>query len=112
MEGQTVASIAASAGQPGSARTAAEAARRRKEAAAKAEQLEITVTFLIPIKPEDTHLGDIADAFIMSLPGDFLVSGNSYGVPKQVYFIVSKLHRIGKKLEAKLTYLRPGSPRR
>lgn len=112
MEGQTVASINASAGQPGRARTAAEADRRRKEEAAKAEQLELTVTFLLPVAPDDNDLGRTADAFLMSLPGDFLVGGNSYGVQAQSYFLVSKLLRIGKKMNQKYTYLRPGSPRR
>ena len=112
MVGQTVASINASAGQASQARTAAEAEKRRKEEAAKREQLELTVTFLIPVKPDDNDLGEIADAFLMALPGDFLLAGNSYGVPRQVYFLVSKLHRIGKKLETRLTYRRPGTARR
>jgi hypothetical protein len=73
--------------------------------------LEITVTFLIPVKPDD-DLEKIGSDFVQRLPGDWILYGNSYAITKPSYFLVSGLHRIGKKLQTKITYLRPGSPRR
>lgn len=106
MEEQTVASMNAAAGQP----------VPKASKPGKGEQLEISITFVVP-SPEEADFHEVYDDFARRLAmngstGSRLLGGSSFEMRRPGWFLTKIVHRVGKRLNLSLDYCRPGVPRR
>lgn len=105
MEGQTVASMNVAAGKP----------EPKPAPPGKREQLEISITFVVPLEG-DEDFQEVYSAFAEKLStattGFRLLGGSSFEMRHRGWFLSKIVHRVGKRSNLSLDYYRPGAPRR
>jgi hypothetical protein len=106
MEGQTVASMNAAAGKP----------EPKPAPPGKGEQLEISVTFVLPAPSGGEDFQEVYSAFAEKLStattGFRLLGGSSFEMRHRGWFLSKIVHRVGKRSSLSLDYYRPRTPRR
>jgi len=104
MEGQTVASMNAAAGKP----------EPKPVALGKVEQVEISITFVVPIEPGadlDKVYEEFANSLSTASTGYRLIGGSSFEMRHPGWFLSKIVHRVGKRSNVSLDYYRPGAAR-